>query len=252
MPRVIIGCIRMSVLAAPIAAAWLAVAPPGEAASPACGPDAEAALTAAAAAVDRGDFAGGIEALESRPEGGAACPLLTLATASLRGWLAAIAAGDRGGAADVLRPAQAALDALAPAAAGPPSADAYAAALLHGAVVAAQDEREELQVWIEHARDLSGRLGAGRQAPRWPLPVDVAEGELWFLVDDFELSEAAFSRALASSPETPLAWRGLARARDRRGDRQGACAAYRRTLEVAQPGSGIAAEARGYVLVCTP
>lgn len=242
----------MSLLAAPIAAAWLAVAPAGEAASPACGPDAETALAASAAAVDRGDFAAAIEALEARSDDRAACPLLALATASLRGWLAAIAAGDRGGAAEALQPAQAALDALASAAAGPPSAGAYAAALLRGAVAAAQDEREELQVWVEHARDLSERLGAGREAPRWPLPVDVAEGELWYLVDDFELSEAAFTRALASPPETPFAWRGLARARDRRGDRRGACAAYRRTLAVAQPGSGIAAEARGYVLVCTP
>ena len=90
-------------------------------------------------------------------------------------------------------------------------------------------------------------------APAVPIGIDLAEGELWHGVDDYELAEAAFTRALGAA-ETPAAWRGLARARDRRGNRAGACDAYRRVADAlaaqATPGP-LAAEARGYLLLCS-
>jgi hypothetical protein len=108
-------------------------------------------------------------------------------------------------------------------------------------------------VWLEHARDYSRRLALNGAAPRWPLPIDVAEGELWHAVDDFEQAERAFTRATASAPTaTALAWRGVARARDRRANRAGACEAFRRAGALAAAGSPVAAEARGYLLVCEP
>ncbi len=103
-------------------------------------------------------------------------------------------------------------------------------------------------------RALSTRLALVGPAPSWPLPVDLAEGELWHGVDDYELEEAAFTRALATR-ETALGWRGLARARDRRGNKAGACEAYRRVTQLLAgepPTAALAIEARGYTLLCVP
>lgn len=237
----------MSALRAAIVATGLALASAGRAAA-ACDDGARAALALAAAAVAQDDLAGAVARLA--PATGD-CAERVAALAGLHGWMAARAASDAGGAPAALGAAQRALDTLATS--GPAASDAaYAHALVKAAVAAAQDERDDLQVWLEHAHDLSRRLGVGRAAPRWPLPIDAAEGELWFAVDDFELSEAAFTRALAAPAPPAMAWRGLARARDRRGDRVGACAAYRRTLDVMAPDSPSAAEARAYVLLCGP
>ena len=128
------------------------------------------------------------------------------------------------------------------------------AAWLRAAAAAAQDERDEMLVWIVEARALSTRLALVGPAPPWPLPVDLAEGELWHGVDDYELAEAAFTRALATR-ETALGWRGLARARDRRGNKAGACEAYRRVTQLLAgepPTAALAVEARGYTLLCVP
>ena len=212
-----------------------------------CPPAVDAGLAAAAAAVAHDEVDAALARLEALAAPG--CREWAVAVASLRGWRVARTAGATGGTAEALAGATAAREALA--ALGPAVSEAaYAHALVTAAVAAAQDEREDLQVWLDHAHDLARRLSAGRDQPRWPLPVDAAEGELWFDVDDFELSEAAFARALAAPAPGQALWRGLARARDRRGNREGACAAYRRTLDVATPGSALAAEARGYVLVC--
>ena len=135
----------------------------------------------------------------------------------------------------------------------PRSLAAYVAALLRAAAAAAQDERDEMRVWLEEARAISTRLALIAAAPAVPIGIDLAEGELWHGVDDYELAEAAFTRALGAA-ETPAAWRGLARARDRRGNRAGACDAYRRVADAlaaqATPGP-LAAEARGYLLLCS-
>lgn len=213
---------------------------------------AAASLTRAAALADTGDAASAAEALRTAYAAAPRCATLAVAAWSLRGWLDALAAGDRGGDAAALArvtPAQEALAAIRDGA----LATAYAGALLHAAIASAQDERDEMTVWIEHARDYSRRLALNGVAPRWPLPVDVAEGELWHAVDDFELAERAFQRA-AATPDTAtaLAWRGVARARDRRGNKAAACEAFRRAGALAAAGSPVAVEARGYLLVCEP
>lgn len=218
-----------------------------------CGPEARAALTTMAAAAARGDDA---EAARQASAGDAStpgCEPLRLANWAWHGWNAARAAADRGGTPESLAPVTAAI--AAATAIGPPrSAPAYVAALLRASAAAAQDERDEMLVWIEEARALSARLALTGPSPAVPLAIDRAEGELWLGVDDYELAEAAFTRALAAT-ETPAAWRGLARARDRRGNRAGACEAYRTVaagLAVEATPGPLAAEARGYLLLCTP
>ena len=85
----------------------------------------------------------------------------------------------------------------------------------------------------------------------WPLPFDVAEGELWITVEDYDLAQAAFERALAAAP-TPVAMRGLARARARRGDVAGACAPFARALDLVpdRPDGTVAREARAFLRLC--
>ena len=216
-----------------------------------CGPEARAALETMAATAARGDYAAAARQASAGDAAATDCTALRLAAWSWHGWNAAAAAADRGGTPDALAPVSAA--AAAATALGPPrSAAAYVVALLRAAAAAAQDERDEMVVWIEEARAIATRLALTGSPPAMPLAVDHAEGELWFGVDDYELAEAAFTRALAAT-ETPAAWRGLARARDRRGNRTGACEAYRRVADalarVATPGP-LAGEARAYLLLC--
>ncbi len=210
-------------------------------------------LARAARLADSGDATAAADLLRAQYDAAPRCVALTIAAWSLRGWNEALAAGDRGGADEAVARVTPALDTLAATGAGAVLDAGYAGALLRAAIASAQDERDEMAVWIEHARDYSRRLATNGVAPRWPLPMDVAEGELWHAVDDFELSERAFTRATASpATATALAWRGLARARDRRANKAGACAGYRRAVELAAPGSPVAVEARGYRLVCEP
>ena len=222
----------------------------GSGAPPECTDEARAALAAAAALVDTGDDTAALDTLRAKYAAARACPALAVAAWSLRGWHAAGAADARGGAPDTLADVTAAittLDQLGPGV----SAAGYAAALLHAATAAAQDERDELRLWLDQARDVSRRIALAEPAPRWPLPIDRAEGELWMRVDDFELAERAFTTALRLEA-TAAAFRGLARARDRRGQRGPACAAYREVASRAAAGSPYAVEARGYLLLCTP
>lgn len=222
----------------------------GSAAPPACTDEARGALAAAAALVDSGDDTAALDTLRAKYDV-EACSALAVAAWSLRGWHAAGAADARGGAPDTLADVTAAvntLDGLGPGV----SAAGYASALLHAATAAAQDERDELRLWLDQARDVSRRLALAEPAPRWPLPIDRAEGELWMRVDDFELAERAFTTASQLEAAAAAAFRGLARARDRRGQRGPACAAYREVASRAAAGSPYAVEARGYLLLCTP
>lgn len=236
--------------------AWIVVLALGVAPQTApdrCAAVARRVLAEMAAATARGDVAEAARLAAAGDTAESGCFSLRLASWSWHGWNGAVAAADRGGTPEALAPVTAAVTAVT--ALGPPRSEAaYAAALLRAAAAAAQDERDEMLVWIEEARALSARLALAGPTPVLPLPIDLAEGELWHGVDDYELAEAAFTRALAVA-DTPAAWRGLARARDRRGNRVGACDAYRRVaaglaLE-ATPGP-LAAEARGYLLRCTP
>jgi tetratricopeptide (TPR) repeat protein len=231
----------------------LALIVPPQTAPDRCAAEARRVLAEMAAATARGDVVDTVRLAAAGDTADSDCAELRLASWSWHGWSAAVTAADRGGTPESLAPVRAAIDAAA--ALGPPrSAAAYAAALLRAAAAAAQDERDEMLVWIDEARAISTRLALSGPAPAVPLAIDRAEGELWHGVDDHELAEAAFTRALAVA-DTPAAWRGLARARDRRGNRAGACEAYRRAAtglaREAAPGP-LATEARGYLLLCTP
>jgi hypothetical protein len=103
----------------------------------------------------------------------------------------------------------------------------YADAAVRAAIAAAQDERDEMTIFIGYARSLDAQLtGMGGAAP-WPLPIDELEGELWLEVDRYNEAHDAYLRAIAKGG-SPRAWIGLARSNDRLANTLAACDAYRR------------------------
>jgi tetratricopeptide (TPR) repeat protein len=246
----IIGCTRMSPHVTGLVLLW-ALLPWTQPFPATCAATAQALLTAAADEALTGEFAAVAAQLRGSYVAHDTCRELVVAAWAWDGWQAAEAAAARGGSEASLAAVRTALASLGPP--GPTASHgAYATAVLRAAAAAAQDERDEMRVWLEHARDLAARLALTGDRARWPLPIDLVDGELWARVDDHELAEASYTRALAER-DSAAAWRGLARARNGRGNRDGACAAYRKAREWAGPAHAtglIAAEARGYLLVC--
>ena len=112
----------------------------------------------------------------------------------------------------------------------------YADAAIRAAISAAQEERDEMAVFLEHARALSVQMALTGEPARWPLPIDELEGELWFEVDRFADARDAYQRAITTTA-SPRAWLGLARANVRLGDLAGACTAYKAiaTAKLSEP-----------------
>ena len=125
----------------------------------------------------------------------------------------------------------------------------YAETVIRAAVSAAQDERDEMGLFLEHARSLSAQMALIGAPAKWPLPIDEVEGELWLEVDRYVEARDAYERALKISA-TPNALVGLARAADKLGDRVAACSAYSRARGVAGLPAAVELEISMYLLKC--
>lgn len=143
---------------------------------------------------------------------------------AMEGWSAARALAPKGGALELLGPVNAKLRELDRMS---NTSARYAEVAIRAAVSAAQEERDEMQLFLDHLHDLSRQMELAGAAPQWPLPVDELEGELWLEVDRFTEARDAYARAARTNP-TANALVGLARASDKLGDVVGACAAYTR------------------------
>lgn len=165
---------------------------------------------------------------------------------AMDGWVAARELAPKGGALELLGPVNLRLRALDGL---PGIAARYADVAIRAAVSAAQDEREEMEVFLAHARDLSDTMALAGAPAQWPLPIDEMAGELWLEVDRYTEARDAYLRATRVKP-TANAWVGLARASDRLGDLIAACAAY--TQASSTPGLPAAAgiEISVYLLKC--
>jgi hypothetical protein len=141
---------------------------------------------------------------------------------AMEGWQAARALAPKGGALDLLGPVNLRLRALD---AFPNTSARYAEIAIRAAVSAAQEERDELRLFLAHARDLSKQMALAGSPALHPLPIDELEGELLLEVDLFSEARDAYERASKDKP-TPNAWVGLARASDKLGDTVTACRAY--------------------------
>jgi hypothetical protein len=149
-------------------------------------------------------------------------PARDLQTIAMEGWRAARAIAPKGGAVELLGPVNIRLKELDELTG--PRAE-YAEAAIRAAVSAAQEERDEMALYLEHARSLSDILALTEPPPQAPLPIDELEGELWFEVDRFADARDAYARAVKLKP-TPNGWIGLARSSDKLGDTVTACRAY--------------------------
>jgi tetratricopeptide (TPR) repeat protein len=190
------------------------------------------------------------------------CAELSLARLALEGWNHARGLAPKGGDKALLRPVNGILRELSTlrdrVAARPAVGRGenrllaleldYADAAIRAAIDAAQDERSEMAVYLDHARQLSRLLDAGGRPPVWPAPFDELEGELWFEVDRYAEARAAFQRA-ASREDTPRALLFIARIAVREGDAATACDFYRRLLALT-PSPAARDEAEVYAATC--
>lgn len=165
---------------------------------------------------------------------------------AMEGWVAARELAPRGGALELLGPVNLRLRALD----GLPGVAArYADVAIRAAVSAAQDERDEMEVFLAHARDLSDTMALAGAPAQWPLPIDELAGELWLEVDRYTEARDAYLRATRVKP-TANAWVGLARASDRLGDLVAACAAYTQAGATAGLPPAVEIEISLYALKC--
>ncbi len=158
--------------------------------------------------------------------------------ATRSGWRAARALVSVGGAVEHLGAVKEYLndiERIRAAAAGMASMDGarlvltvrYADAAVRAAIAAAQDERDDMDLFLRHARAIDEQLAALGRPASAPLPIDELEGELWLEVDRYEAAHEAYLRAIANGGRA-RAWLGLARVNDRLGSTLAACDAYRR------------------------
>ena len=175
-----------------------------------------------------------------------AAPEADVQRAAMEGWNAARALAPKGGAVDLLGPVNVRLKELD----GMPNTSArYAEVAIRAAVSAAQEERDEMQLFLDHASDLAKQMALAGTPARYPLPIDELAGELWLEVDRFEESRDAYRRATETAP-TPNAWIGLARASDKLGDLVAACAAYTRVSGTQGLPPTVELEVSLYLLKC--
>src|SRR4029079_5539802 len=76
----------------------------------------------------------------------------------------------------------------------------YAEIAIRAAVSAEQEERDEMQLLLTHARDLSNQMGMAGTPAEWPLAIDELEGELWLEVDRFAETRGAHHQRVNNDP----------------------------------------------------
>lgn len=166
---------------------------------------------------------------------------------AMQGWMEARALAPRGGALDLLGPVNAKLKQLDEF---PNTSARYAEMAIRAAVAAAQEERDEMSLFLDQARDLSKQMAVAGSPARWPLPIDELEGELWLEVDRYLEAFDAYDRATKTTP-TPNAWIGLARAADKLHDTATACRAYLAVKGTQGLPTSVDLEVSMYLLKCS-
>src|SRR5262245_9750521 len=144
----------------------------------------------------------------------------------LRGLIAAREAYRYGGSPESLEPVKLAMAQLAARAAETRAAE-IARVVLMAASAAAQSEREEMSLLLEHATDLE-RQQRSAGLPGAPiLTAQEVAGDLWLQVHRFEDARRAYLGAAEQVGSTRLVTLGLARTAFRLGDLPASCAQYR-------------------------
>lgn len=189
-----------------------------------------------AAAVDRAgvfDLKGAADRLS---EGITECPQIAVAYWYVHGLIAAREAYRYGGSPEALEPVELAIAEL-DSRAGEVSAAQIARVILQAAMAAAQSEREEMALLLEHALGLEGRArSAGSSGAPIVSAFEVA-GDLWLQVHRFDDARRAYGTAADQVGSTRRVTLGLARTASRLSDPSAACDQYR-TLVNGWPRAG--------------
>jgi hypothetical protein len=143
----------------------------------------------------------------------------------LRGLLAARDAYRYGGSPESLEPVTAAIAELASRSSLIPAAE-IARVVLMAASSAAQSEREEMALFLEHALTLERQQRSAGLAGAPMVSAHEVAGDLWLQVHRFDDARQAYVEAVKQVGSTRRTTLGLARTAFRLGDQQGACEHY--------------------------
>ena len=142
------------------------------------------------------------------------CTTAEIEAVYVSGWDAAQDASRVGGSAESLAPvseAIAMLDRMARGAHGPAEIARY---VLAAAADAAQDERDEMALFLNHAVTLERAQLDARQPGAPSITAHEAAGDLWLRVYRYEDAKLAYERAKAVIGSTPRIEAGLTRVED--------------------------------------
>jgi hypothetical protein len=189
--------------------------------------DAEAVIAAADERVALLDVQGATARLANRRS---ECENIAVPYWYLRGLTAARDAYRYGGSPESLEPVKLAINELASSASQTRSAE-IARIVLMAASAAAQSEREEMALLLEHAVTLE-RQQRSAGSPGAPLlTAQEVAGDLWLQVHRFEDARRAYREAAGQVGPTRRTTLGLARTAFRIGDLADACSEYRTLVD---------------------
>jgi hypothetical protein len=155
-----------------------------------------------------------IALVQGTPCQAAVCTDAEVATVYAQGWTAAEQAARVGGSPESLVPVREAIATLDRMAAGVHGPAEIARYVLSAAADAAQDERDEMALFLEHAVALERTQLDARQPGAPGITAHEAAGELWLRVHRYEDAKRAFEHAMSVVGPTPRIQAGLRRVQD--------------------------------------
>jgi hypothetical protein len=146
----------------------------------------------------------------------AVCTDSEIASVYIRGWDAAQAAARVGGSPESLAPVRDAIATLERMANGVHGPAEIARYVLAAAADAAQDERDEMALFLEHAITLERTQLDAHQPGAPTITAHEAAGDLWLLVHRYDDAQRAYELARSVVGLTPRIETGLRRVADAR------------------------------------
>jgi len=167
-----------------------------------------------------------LKSATTRLDEGIECPEIAVAYWYVHGLIAARDAYRYGGSAESLEPVKLAIKQLESRSTGSSAAE-IARVVLQAASAAAQSEREEMGLLLEHALNLEKQARAAGQPGAPIVSAFEVTGDLWLQVHRFEDAHRAYVAASAQVGSTRRITLGLARTAFRLGELPAACEHYR-------------------------
>ena len=175
-----------------------------------CPPDAQQLVWTATARAQEPDLSASADALRDAASRG--CGEVEVGALYLRGLIDVKEAFRQGAPPESLLSVHKAIDSLERLAQGRPGPAEIARLMLRAAAAAAQSERDEMALYLDHAERMDALLRATGQPAAPILSAAEISGELWLQVHRYEDARAAFTRAASQVGMTPRVVAGLARA----------------------------------------